>query len=216
MYLSDVDIKKAVENGDIIIKDFDEARLQPATYDILLSNKFLVSDTESCFAIDPVHKIYPKTKEIIIPEDGLFILHPGVTVLGSSVDYFGSDKYLVQLSGKSSLARIGLIVHNTAGIINPGHFLNITFELCNMNHIPIVLRPNMRIGQILFAGLSNPPKKDYKTTGRYHGRDWQHFVDPKEDEKKLKEAEKATTAKPAEKKSKVGAKTKVTVKSKKR
>lgn len=184
MYLSDVDIKKGVKNGDIVIKGFDESRLQPASYDILLSNKFIVWNTEQSVAIDPVKKIYPETKEITIPDDGHFVLHPGISILGTSVDYFGSDKYLIQLSGKSSLARIGLIVHNTAGLINPGHFLNITFELCNLNHIPIILRPNMRIGQIIFSELTNPPVKDYKTTGRYHGRDWQHFVDPKEEEKK--------------------------------
>jgi dCTP deaminase len=112
------------------------------------------------------------------------------------MDYFGSDKYLVHLSGKSSLARLGLIIHNTAGIINPGHFLNITFELCNLNRLPIILRPGMRIGQILFSELSSAPEKDYKSTGRYHGRDWQHFVDPKEEEaKKGKKATKKVSKK---------------------
>lgn len=195
MYLSDVDIKKAVKNGDIVLKDFDDTRLQPASYDILLGNKFLVSNTEKSVAIDPVKKIFPEMKELTIPEDGYFVLHPGISILGTSVDYFGSDKYLIQLSGKSSLARIGLIVHNTAGLINPGHFLNITFELCNLNHIPIILRPNMRIGQITFSELTTPPVKDYKVTGRYQGRDWQHFVDPREEEKKAATAKKAKVAK---------------------
>ena len=185
MYLSDRDIKKAVLKGDIVIKDFDESRLQPASYDILLGNKFIVSNTEKTLAIDPVKKIFPETKEIIIGDSEMFVLHPGISILGTSVDYFGSDKYLVHLSGKSSLARLGLIIHNTAGIINPGHFLNITFELCNLNHVPIILRPQMRIGQILFSELTSAPAKDYKTTGRYQGRDWQHFVDPKEDEDKV-------------------------------
>jgi len=185
MYLSDKNIKKAVERGDIVIQGFDDERLQPASYDILLGNKFLVHNTEKTMAIDPVQKIFPETKEIIIPDTGLFVLHPGISILGTSVDYFGSDKYLIHLSGKSSLARLGLIIHNTAGIINPGHFLNITFELCNLNHVPIILRPQMRIGQILFSELSSAPGKDYKTTGRYHNRDWQHFVDPKEDEVKV-------------------------------
>ncbi len=185
MYLSDQDILKALKSGEIIIRNFDDERLQPASYDILLGNKFIVHNTEKTTAIDPVMKIYPETKEIIIPDDGLFVLHPGISILGTSVDYFGSEKYLIHLSGKSSLARLGLIIHNTAGIINPGHFLNITFELCNLNHLPIILRPNMRIGQILFSVLSSAPKKDYKSTGRYFNRDWQHFVDPREEEKKL-------------------------------
>nr|AIA18250.1 Acetyltransferase (GNAT) domain protein [uncultured bacterium] len=198
MYLSDRDIRKAVDAGEIIIKDFEEARLQPASYDILLGNKFLVHNTESTMAIDPVNKVFPETKEVVLKEDGFFVLHPGVSVLGTSVDYFGSDKYLVHLSGKSSLARLGLIIHNTAGIINPGHFLNITFELCNLNHLPIILRPNMRIGQILFSELSSAPMKDYKKTGRYHGRDWQHFASPREEKKtvgKGKVAKKAVLSK---------------------
>jgi dCTP deaminase len=186
MYLSDRDIKKAIEKGDIVINSFEDERLQPASYDILLGNKFLVSNTEATMAIDPVMKVFPQTKEIVIPDTGLFVLHPGISILGTSLDYFGSDKYLIHLSGKSSLARLGLIIHNTAGIINPGHFLNITFELCNLNSLPIILRPQMRIGQILFSELSSAPMKDYKTTGRYQGRDWQHFVDPKEVENKLK------------------------------
>lgn len=190
MYLSDKDIKKAIQKKEIVINGFEETRLQPASYDILLGNKFLVSNTESTMAIDPVMKIFPETKEIIIPDDGMFVLHPGISILGTSVDYFGSDKYLIHLSGKSSLARLGLIIHNTAGIINPGHFLNITFELCNLNSLPIILRPQMRIGQILFSQLSSQPGKDYKTTGRYQGRDWQHFVDPKEDEVKNKKTKK--------------------------
>lgn len=200
MYLSDVDIKRALKAGEIVLHDFDESRLQPASYDILLGNKFIVANTEGFSAIDPVNKIFPETREINLENDGMFVLHPGISILGTSVDYFGSDKYLIHLSGKSSLARIGLIIHNTAGLINPGHFLNITFELCNLNHIPIILRPNMRIGQILFSELSSRPEKDYKTTGRYHGRDWQHFVDPKEEERKTKKVSAKKVAKKSAKK----------------
>ncbi|MCL5781956.1 MAG: dCTP deaminase [Patescibacteria group bacterium] len=188
MFLSDREIREAVKDGSILIDGFDEGRLQPASYDILLGNKFIVHNTQSTPAIDPVNKIYPEAREIVVDNDGSFILHPGISILGTSVDYFGSDKYLIHLSGKSSLARIGLVIHNTAGIINPGHFLNITFELCNLNQIPIILRPNMRIGQILFSELSSAPMKDYKITGRYQGRDWQHFVSPREEERKAVKA----------------------------
>lgn len=200
MFLSDKDIKTEVADGAIVIKGYDENRVQPASYDILLGNKFLISNTEGLTAIDPVNKIYPTQREVTIKDGEPFILHPGSTVLGTSVDYFGSDKYLIQLGGKSSLARIGLIVHATAGIINPGHFLNITFELCNLNSLPIILRPGMRIAQITFSQLTSPPVKDYKTTGRYQGRDWQHFVDPREEERRAKLAiarEEAKAAKAA-------------------
>ena len=190
MYLSDVDIKKALKAGEIVISNFEDSRLQPASYDILLGNKFwVVSDHESVM-IDPEKKLFPKMLEIDVSDGKEYYLHPGVSVLGTSKDYFGSDTYLIQLSGKSSLARLGLLVHNTAGIINPGHFLNITFELCNLNKLPIILRPGMRIGQILFSQMTTPPQKDYKTTGRYHGRDHQHFADPKEVEKKSGKAKK--------------------------
>jgi dCTP deaminase len=179
MYLSDSDIKKAVVKGEIRIDDFDEARLQPASYDILLGNKFVVNDSHQTGFIDPEKKIYAKTHEIVIPDGGEFILHPGVSVLGTSWDFFGSDKYLVQLGGKSSLARIGLMVHNTAGLINPGHFLNITLELCNLNNVPIILRPKMHIGQLTFSQMTMPPKRSYKEVGRFAGNNWNNFALPK-------------------------------------
>lgn len=180
MYLSDRDIKKAVESGEIEISGFDESRLNPASYDILLSNKFIITNSNETLVIDPVKNIQPETREVAVQDDGEFILHPGVSILGTSVDYFGSDKYLIHLSGKSSLARIGLVVHNTAGIVNPGHRLNITFELANLNSVPIILRPKMRIGQILFSELSSAPVKDYKEVGRYHGKDWNGYIPPKQ------------------------------------
>jgi len=180
MYLSDTDIKKEVKAGNIVIKIFDLNRLQPASYDIQLGNVFHIVSGHESLAVDPVKKVYPKMIKKIVNDGEEYYLHPGGTILGTSKDYLGSDKYLIHLSGKSSLARLGLIVHNTAGLINPGHFLNITFELSNSGKIPIILRPGMSIAQITFATLSSPPMKDYKTTGRYQGRDWDHFADPKE------------------------------------
>lgn len=176
MYLSDSDIKKAVVKGDIRIDNFDEKRLQPASYDILLGNKFIVNDSYQTGFIDPEKKIYAKTHEIIIEDGEEFILHPGISVLAASWDFFGSDKYLIQLGGKSSLARIGLMVHNTAGLINPGHFLNITLELCNLNNVPIILRPKMHIGQLTFSQMTVAPKRNYKDIGRFAGNNWNNFA----------------------------------------
>jgi dCTP deaminase len=135
--------------------------------------------------IDPAKKIYPETEEVALAKDEHFVLYPGGSVLGTSVDYFGSDKYLIHLSGKSSLARLGLVIHNTACIVNPGHFLNIVFELANLNSVPIVLRPNMRIAQILFSTLSSTPMTDYKKTGRYNEDNWKTHASAKEENKKL-------------------------------
>jgi len=162
MYLADVDILEAIKDGDITIRDFDKKRLQPATYDILLGNKFFLTEIHAEGYIDPYKKKYPKVREIRLEKNKHFVLHPGVSVLAWSKDYFGSSKYLIQLSGKSSLARIGLIVHNTAGIVNPGHYLNITLELYNLNNIPIILRPGMEIAQLTFSKLSSDPKNRYE------------------------------------------------------
>ncbi len=168
MFLSDNEILKGIQGGQIIISDFEEKRLNPASYDIVLGNKFMITDNHSTSVIDPVKKIVAKTHEVEVGEGEEFVLHPGVSVLGVSRDYFGATgDHLIQLSGKSSLARIGLIVHNTAGLINPGHFLNITLELCNLNSVPIILRPGMEIAQLLFSRLSSTPSKNYEQVGRY-------------------------------------------------
>lgn len=176
MFLSDVDIKKAVKNGDIVLKPFDEKRLQPVSYDILLGNQFIVNDESNTQFVDPVKKIFAKTREIKVKDGAEFVLHPGVSVLGISKEFFGSDHYLIQVGGKSSLARVGLMIHNTAGIINPGHFLNITFEITNQNNIPIILRPGMEIAQITFSMISSPPSQNYKKNGRYAKNNWNHFI----------------------------------------
>jgi dCTP deaminase len=168
MFLSDTDIHEAVKAGEIILEPFDVKQLQPATYDIRLGNTFIINDAHSTKAIDPGKGIYPKTTTVTVKDGEEFVLHPGVSILGYSKEKFGSDKYLIEVNGKSSLARIGLIVHNSASIVNPGHILNIALELCNLNNVPIVLRPGMEIAQLTFSTLSNPTKRSYKQTGRYN------------------------------------------------
>lgn len=185
MFLSDQDIKRAVGQGAIRIDGFDESRLQPVSYDILLGNKFILTEAHSTEVIDPHMGIFPKTREVILKDHESFLLHPGVSILGTTHDFVGSHEYMIQLSGKSSLARIGLIVHNTAGIINPGHFLNITLELCNLNTVPIILRPKMAIAQLLFAKLENPVKRDYTKTGRYHKQNWTGIKKPRKIKAKI-------------------------------
>lgn len=179
MFLSDVDIKKAVKSGDIVLKPFATSRLQPASYDILLGNKFVMNDEHATNYVDPARKIYAKTREVSVKDGKEFILHPGMSVLGVSKEYFGSHCFLIQVGGKSSLARVGLMIHNTAGIINPGHFLNITFEITNQSNVPIVLRPGMAIAQLTFSMISSPPSSTYEKTGRYAKDNWNHFVPEK-------------------------------------
>lgn len=194
MFLSDADIKKAIKDGDITISDFNPRRLQPASYDILLGNKFFLTETHVDGHIDPHRKKFPKVREVHVKNSERFVLHPGVSVLAWSRDYFGSDKYLIQLSGKSSLARVGLIVHNTAGIVNPGDYLHITLELYNLNNIPIVLRPGMEIAQLTFSKLSSEPGREY--THRQT-----KYIDERERAKRKKERKKRTPKKRTKKNS---------------
>ena len=185
MFLSDHDIKDSVKRGFITLKPFSDTQLQPASYDIRLGNKFITNDENSTHFIDPVKKVFAKTREIELKDNAEFVLHPGVSVLGTSVEFFGSDHFLIQVGGKSSLARIGLKVHNTVGIINPGHFLHITFEISNQNNIPIILRPHMEIAQITFSMLSSPPKQNYRKNGRCAKDNWKHFVPAKTKKKSV-------------------------------
>lgn len=184
MFLSDTDILKEVKAGTITMKPFDSSRLNPASYDILLGNTFLLNDEYTAAIIDPVKKIYAQTREVHVKDGEEFILRPGISVLGTSKDFFGSDTLLIQLSGKSSLARVGLMIHNTAGIVNPGHFLNITLEITNQNNIPIVLRPGMKIAQLTFSRLSSPTRQNYKDVGRFAKNNWHHYAPEKKVSKK--------------------------------
>lgn len=184
MYLSDTDILKEVKKGTITLKPFDESRLNPASYDILLGNTFLLNDAYTSVVIDPIKKIYAKNREVRLKDGEEFILRPGISVLGTSKDFFGSDHFLIQLSGKSSLARVGLMIHNTAGLVNPGHFLNITLEITNQNNIPIILRPGMKIAQLTFSLLTSPPRQSYIKTGRFAKNNWDHYAPEKGSEKK--------------------------------
>ncbi len=179
MFLSDTDIKKAVEKGAITVEPFSESQLQPVSYDIRLGNKFITNDESATHFVDPARKIFAKTRELEVADGEEFVLHPGISVLGTSKEFFGSDVYLIQIGGKSSLARVGLMVHNTAGIINPGHFLNVTFEMTNQSNVPIILRPGMEIAQITFSMISSPPERSYKKVGRFAKDNWQHFVPAK-------------------------------------
>jgi dCTP deaminase len=195
MFLADIDIHAEVKNGHITLEPFDPKRLQPATYDIRLGNTFIINDAHSTKAIDPAKGIFPHTQTVEVKDGAEFVLHPGVSILGYSKERFGSDKYLIEVNGKSSLARIGLIVHNSASIVNPGHYLNIALELCNLNNVPIVLRPGMEIAQLTFSPLSNTTKRSYKTTGRYHHNNFVGYVPPKTGPLARKQATKKTKPK---------------------
>ncbi len=183
MFLSDKDILSEVEAGKITLEPFDVEQLQPATYDIRLGNTFIINDAHSTTAIDPSKGVFPNTQTIEVKDGEEFVLHPGVSILGYSKERFGSDQYLIEVNGKSSLARIGLIVHNSASIVNPGHYLNIALELCNLNNVPIILRPGMEVAQLTFSTLSSHTERNYKQTGRYNDDNIKGYMPKKEESK---------------------------------
>ncbi len=179
MFLSDVDIKKALKTGEIVIKPFSDKKLQLASYDVTLDNEFKVIDRHNTIVVDPANKIFPKTKTTIVKDGEAFVLHPGETVLGKQREFIGVDhSHLILLSGKSSLARVGLAVHTTAMLFNPGHHFYPTFELLNTSNVPLILRPGMEIAQIIFAKLTSESSKTYsgkEGIGRYDDKNSDHF-----------------------------------------
>ena len=179
MFLSDTDIKKGLKDGSIVIKPFSEKKLGLASYDVTLGNEFEITERFCTTAVDPANKIYPKTKKVKVADGKVFVLHPGETVLGKQKEFIGVDnKHLILLSGKSSLARAGLVVHNTAMLFNPGHYFYPTFELLNTSSVPIILRPGMAIAQILFAKLTSEASQKYlgkDGVGRYDSKNSKHF-----------------------------------------
>lgn len=196
MFLSDRDIKKALKKGEITIRPFRESQLQVVSYDVRLGNDFEVTDRHNIKVIDPVKRKYPKTRKITVQKGEEFVLHPGENVIGKQMEYIGCDlNHLILLSGKSSLARAGLVVHNTAMLFNPGHYFYPTFELVNTNSVPIILRPGMEIAQILFARLTSSAEKGYQDVGRYDEKNSTHFVE----KRKIKNKKVKSSKKPKDK-----------------
>ncbi len=162
MFLSDTDIETAIRSGQITLEPFNKKQLQPASYDIRLGNEFIMIRSQSVVAIDPAKGIYPEADTLEVEDGEPMILQPGMSVIGYSKERFGSENHLIEISSKSSLTRIGLLVHNSAGIVNPGHFLCIALVLTNLNTMPIILRPDMAIAQLIFSPLSSEAKKNYE------------------------------------------------------
>jgi len=166
MILSDRDIVKARKRGDIILRPFNRKNVQPASVDVHLDRKFLVFDTTHNFVIDPKAPQEDLMKPVEIGPNEPFILHPGEFALGLIYEETGvSDRYACRLEGKSSLGRLGLIIHTTAGFLDPGNSLHMTLELFNAGRLPIKLYYRMPIGQVAFEELSSPCERPYGSEG---------------------------------------------------
>lgn len=162
MILSDVDIKKCLNTGDISVDPFEDSMLQPASIDLHLDKHFLVYDSHSNFVIDPKKNIDEIMNPIEIDDNKPFVLHPGEFALGLIFEKTGvSDEYVGRLEGKSSVGRLGLLIHVTAGFLDPGNSLKMTLELHNTANMPILLYYKMPIAQMAFEKLSSKCEKPY-------------------------------------------------------
>ena len=173
MQLSDHDIKNELDKGTITISPFDLDRLQPASYDVLLGNDFLIFNYHAIEIIDPKSPTSNLMTKVSLKDYEAFILQPGKFALGATKDVIGvNNNFACQINGKSSLARLGLIIHTTAGFIDPGNKLNITLELYNTNSVPIKLYAGMKIAQVAFYQLRSPSEKAYgdkSLNSKYYG-----------------------------------------------
>jgi len=160
--LSDRDIRAAIEAGRIRLDPYDPACLQPSSVDLHLDRTFRVFRNSRYPYID-VREAQPDLTELLSVEDEQpFILHPGEFVLGQTVEWVELPADLVaRLEGKSSLGRLGLLIHSTAGYVDPGWKGNLTLELSNVANLPITLYFGMKIGQISFHQLSSPVERPY-------------------------------------------------------
>jgi dCTP deaminase len=160
--LSDRDIRAAIESGDVVVRPYDPADLQPSSVDLHLDNRFRVFHNNRYAFID-VRAPQPDLTELVtITEDEPFILHPGEFVLGQTLEWTElPDDLVARLEGKSSLGRLGLLIHSTAGYVDPGWKGNLTLELSNVAKLPIALYFGMKIGQISFFRMSSPVERPY-------------------------------------------------------
>ncbi|HSM38446.1 MAG TPA: dCTP deaminase [Candidatus Limnocylindrales bacterium] len=174
MVLSDRDIRAEIEAGRIVIDPFTPEAVQPSSVDLHLDRRFRVFQNNRYPYID-VREEQPELTELVeIGGDEPFILHPGEFVLGSTLERVGlPDDLVARLEGKSSLGRLGLLIHSTAGYVDPGWEGNLTLELSNVANLPITLYDGMKIGQISFQRLSSPVDVAYgdeRLGSRYRGQ----------------------------------------------
>jgi len=184
--LSDRSIRRALAAGRIRLEPFDEGLIQPASIDVRCDRRFRVFRNSRYGFID-VRVEMPELTELVEAADGEpFILHPGEFVLGSTLERITlPDDLVARLEGKSSLGRLGLLIHSTAGFIDPGWDGHVTLELSNVANLPITIYHSMKIGQISFMQMTEPAASPYGSSSlgsKYQGqrgptpsRYWQNF-----------------------------------------
>ncbi len=174
MLLSDVDLKAALADGRLGLEPYDPAMVQPSSIDVRLDRWFRVFNNTRYTHIDPALQQDELTTLVETDGDESFVLHPGEFVLGSTLERCTlPDDLAGRLEGKSSLGRLGLLTHSTAGFIDPGFSGHITLELSNVANLPITLWPGMKIGQLCLLRLTSPAEHPYGSAqagSRYQGQ----------------------------------------------
>lgn len=162
--LSDRDIRSAVDSGALGIEPFDPANIQPSSVDVRMDKFFRVFNNSKYTHIDPKLQQDELTSLVEVSEGESFVLHPGEFVLASTLEKFTLPTDLAgRLEGKSSLGRLGLLTHSTAGFIDPGFSGYITLELSNVANLPMTLWPGMKVGQLALFTMSSPAETPYGT-----------------------------------------------------
>ena len=174
MVLSDRTIREKIDQGRIIIRPLGEGCVQPASVDIHLDRQVLVFRNNRVPYVDIRTNSEQLTEKVTIVDDDPFMLHPGEFVLGSTLEHVElPDDLVARLEGKSSLGRIGLLIHSTAGYVDPGWKGHLTLELSNVSNLPITLYYRMKIGQISFLQLTEPAERLYGSAelgSKYQGQ----------------------------------------------
>ena len=174
MLMSDRDIRASIEAGQIGLEPLEMELLQPSSFDVRLDRFFRLFDNHKYAFIDPAQDQSDLTQLIEVDPNEAFILHPGEFVLGSTYEFVTlPDNIAARLEGKSSLGRLGLMTHSTAGFVDPGFKGHVTLELANVSNLPIKLWPGMKVGQLCFFQLSSPSETPYgseKYNNRYQGQ----------------------------------------------
>ena len=174
MLLSDRDIKEQISQKRVGVEPFDPAMVQPSSVDVRLDRFFRVFENHRYSEIDPSVEQPELTRELEVAADEHFILHPREFVLASTYEVITlPDDIAGRLEGKSSLGRLGLLTHSTAGFIDPGFSGHITLELSNVANLPVKLFPGMKIGQLCLIKLSSPAEHPYGSAvygSRYQGQ----------------------------------------------
>ncbi len=174
MLLSDRDIKAQLDSGRIGLEPYDPGMIQPSSIDVRLDRYFRLFDNHKYPYIDPAEDQPDLTRLVEVDSEQPFILHPGEFALGSTFELVTlPDDVAARLEGKSSLGRLGLLTHSTAGFIDPGFSGHVTLELSNVATLPIKLWPGMKIGQLCFFRLSSAAEKPYGSaeySSRYQGQ----------------------------------------------